>query len=143
MPVSYTHLDVYKRQPVTRPSLSESFRTRMLYSCLVDADYLDTEQFMQGDMPRGTGDSLETLLTRLQARLNKWDNPTSELNKLRQQILRACVSAAANPKGIYTLTVPTGGGKTTSSLAFALHHAVEHLSLIHIFLRKTNGLHPK
>ena len=81
---------------------------------------------MQGDMPRGTGDSLETLLTRLQARLNEWDNPTSELNKLRQQILRACVSAAANPKGIYTLTVPTGGGKTTSSLAFALHHAVEH-----------------
>ena len=114
------------QRPVTRPSLSESFRTRMLYSCLVDADYLDTEQFMQGDMPRGTGDSLETLLTRLQAKLNEWDNPTSALNKLRQQILQACVSAAANPKGIYTLTVPTGGGKTTSSLAFALHHAVEH-----------------
>ena len=108
------------------PNFAVSVFIRMLYSCLVDADYLDTEQFMQGDMPRGTGDSLETLLTRLQARLNEWDNPTSELNKLRQQILRACVSAAANPKGIYTLTVPTGGGKTTSSLAFALHHAVEH-----------------
>lgn len=65
------------QRPVTKPSLSESFRTRMLYSCLVDADYLDTEQFMQGDMPRGTGDSLETLLTRLQARLNEWDNPVS------------------------------------------------------------------
>lgn len=114
------------QRPVTKPSLSESFRTRMLYSCLVDADYLDTERFMKGDMPRGTGDSLETLLTRLQAKLNEWDNPTSSLNKLRQQILQACVSAAANPKGIYTLTVPTGGGKTTSSLAFALHHAVEH-----------------
>ena len=118
--------------PASRPShippdnLSEAFYIRLLYSCLVDADYLDTEQFMQGDMPRGTGDSLETLLTRLQTRLNEWDNPTSELNKLRQQILRACISAAANPKGIYTLTVPTGGGKTTSSLAFALHHAVEH-----------------
>ena len=98
----------------------------MLYSCLVDADYLDTERFMKGDMPRGIGDSLETLLTRLQAKLNAWDNPTSALNKLRQQILQACVSAATNPKGIYTLTVPTGGGKTTSSLAFALHHAVEH-----------------
>lgn len=114
------------QRPVTKPSLSESFRTRMLYSCLVDADYLDTERFMKGDMPRGIGDSLETLLTRLQAKLNAWDNPTSALNKLRQQILQACVSAAANPKGIYTLTVPTGGGKTTSSLAFALHHAVEH-----------------
>lgn len=114
------------QRPVTKPSLSESFRTRMLYSCLVDADYLDTERFMKGDMPRGTGDSLETLLTRLQAKLNEWDNPTSALNKLRQQILQACVSAAANPKGIYTLTVPTGGGKTTSSLAFALHHAAEH-----------------
>lgn len=114
------------QRPVTKPSLSESFRTRMLYSCLVDADYLDTERFMKGDMPRGIGDSLETLLTRLQAKLNAWDNPTSALNKLRQQILQACVSAATNPKGIYTLTVPTGGGKTTSSLAFALHHAVEH-----------------
>ena len=42
-----------------QPSLSESFRTRMLYSCLVDADYLDTEQFMQGDMPRGAGAWIE------------------------------------------------------------------------------------
>lgn len=47
------------QRPVTRPSLSESFRTRMLYSCLVDADYLDTEQCMQGDMPRGAGAWIE------------------------------------------------------------------------------------
>ena len=99
-PIPPVHLP---QRPVTRPSLSESFRTRMLYSCLVDADYLDTEQFMQGDMPRGTGDSLETLLTRLQARLNKWDSPTSELNKLRQQILRACVSPQPIPRAFTRL----------------------------------------
>lgn len=114
------------QRPVTKPSLSESFRTRMLYSCLVDADYLDTERFVCGEVPRGTGASISALLAHLQNKLSEWASPTTELNTLRQNILQACIAAAKRPKGIYTLTVPTGGGKTTSSLAFALHHAVEH-----------------
>ncbi len=110
----------------SRSPLSESFYARMLYSCLVDADFLDTEKFIRGKLPRGIGAPIEMLLARLQAKLNEWANPTTELNCLRQSILTACIDASAQPRGLFTLTVPTGGGKTVASLAFALHHAAEH-----------------
>lgn len=55
-----------------------------------------------------------------------WANPQSELNKKRWEILSACLAAGEGPKGIYTLSTPTGSGKTTASLAFALKHAVKH-----------------
>lgn len=103
-----------------------SFRTRMLYSCLVDADFLDTERFMNGEPGRGGYDDLSTLLKRLEAYIALWQNPKTELNHLRCKMLNTCIEAGCKPKGIYTLTVPTGGGKTVTSLAFALHHAVTH-----------------
>ena len=106
--------------------LQASFWTRMLYSCLVDADFLDTERFMNGDPGRGGYDDIPTLLARLQAYIEPWQQPKTELNRLRCEILNACLSAGSKPKGIYTLTVPTGGGKTVASLAFALRHAAEH-----------------
>ena len=106
--------------------LQASFWIRMLYSCLVDADFLDTEQFMQGDRGRGVYDSTETLFARLQTYIRPWQNPTTTLNRLRCDILSACLEAGSKPKGIYTLTVPTGGGKTVASLAFALRHALTH-----------------
>ena len=101
-----------------------SFRTRMLYSCLVDADFLDTERFMNGERGRGGYDDLSTLLKRLEDYIAPWQNPKTELNRLRCKMLNACMDAGSKPKGIYTLTVPTGGGKTVASLAFALRHAV-------------------
>ncbi len=106
--------------------LQASFWMRMLYSCLVDADFLDTEQFMNGERGRGGYDDIPTLLARLQAYIEPWQQPKTELNRLRCEILNACLSAGSKPKGIYTLTVPTGGGKTVASLAFALRHAAEH-----------------
>ena len=106
--------------------LKASFWTRMLYSCLVDADFLDTEQFMNGDRGRGGYDEIPTLLKRLEAHIARWKNPETELDRLRCEILNTCMEAGGKPKGIYTLTVPTGGGKTTASLAFALRHAAEH-----------------
>ena len=106
--------------------LQASFWTRMLYSCLVDADFLDTEQFMSGERGRGGYDDIPTLLARLQAYIEPWQQPKTELNRLRCEILNTCIKAGSKPKGIYTLTVPTGGGKTVASLAFALRHAVEH-----------------
>lgn len=114
------------RRVPSRSPLSESFYARMMYSCLVDADFLDTEEFIRGEQPRGIGDPIKTLLARLQTKLDEWANPTTELNHLRQGILKACIDTAARPRGLFTLTVPTGGGKTVSSLAFALHHAAEH-----------------
>ena len=106
--------------------LQASFWIRMLYSCLVDADFLDTEQFMNGERGRGGYDDIPTLLARLQAYIEPWQRPKTELNRLRCEILNTCIRASSKPKGIYTLTVPTGGGKTVTSLAFALRHAVEH-----------------
>lgn len=106
--------------------LRESFWTRMLYSCLVDADFLDTEQFMSGERGRGKYEDTPTLLARLQTYIEPWQTPTTELNRLRCEILNTCIEASCKPKGVYTLTVPTGGGKTVASLAFALHHAAVH-----------------
>lgn len=107
-----------------RDPLKASFRTRMLYSCLVDADFLDTERFMDGERGRGGYDDLPTLLRRLKEYIAPWQNPKTALNKLRCKILNSCLDTGSKPKGIYTLTVPTGGGKTVASLAFALRHAV-------------------
>ncbi len=109
-----------------RDPLKASFRTRMLYSCLVDADFLDTERFMDGERGRGGYDDLPTLLRRLKEYIAPWQEPKTVLNKLRCKILNSCLDTGSKPKGIYTLTVPTGGGKTVASLAFALRHAVAH-----------------
>lgn len=114
-----------KRWPESLKEM-ETFWIRMLYSCLVDADYLDTEQFMDGDRGRGGYDSIGELLERLEKNLKKWDNPKTELNRLRCEILDQCRKAGAWDRGIYTLTVPTGGGKTMASLLFALWHAKKH-----------------
>lgn len=112
--------------PPINSNLQASFWTRMLYSCLVDADFLDTEAFMTGDHGRGKYDDISTLLTRLEAYIAPWKTPKTEMNRLRCEILTSCLEAGSKPKGIYTLTVPTGGGKTVASLAFALRHAAAH-----------------
>lgn len=107
--------------------LVNSFIIRMLYSCLVDADYLDTEQFMSnGAAKRGTGETLPVLLDKLERYISPWWNPTNALNKRRCEILKACINGGEQDKGLFTLTVPTGGGKTVASMAFALRHAVKH-----------------
>ncbi len=104
--------------------------TKFLYSSLVDADFLDTEEFMNGEpAPRGMGDSLETLLGRLEDWLNKhgWLEGKTGINGMRSELLRtAAAHGREAERGIYTLTVPTGGGKTVSSLYWALCHGVSH-----------------
>ena len=117
--------------PGKKPPLTDNFSTamwtKMLFSCLVDADFLDTEAFMAETAPqRGGYDSLEVLLERLNTYTAPWFPGKTELNRNRCAILSACQEKAALPRGIYSLTVPTGGGKTVSSLAFGLKHAVEN-----------------
>ena len=100
---------------------------RMLFSCLVDADYLDTETAIQGGQPRGKGETLERLLEKLNAHVAPWlEAPANDLCAKRSAILARCLRGGEDERGLYTLTVPTGGGKTISSLAFALSHAVKH-----------------
>ena len=114
-------------QDYFRPSgrgFATAFYIRMLYSCLVDADYIDTETFMNGDAGRGNYEPLSALCDKLTAYISKWNNPTREIDILRQKILNSCIEKASAPRGILSLTVPTGGGKTVASMAFALNHAV-------------------
>ena len=114
-------------QDYFRPSgrgFATAFYIRMLYSCLVDADYIDTETFMNGDAGRGNYEPLSALCDKLTAYISKWNNPTREIDILRQKILNSCIEKASAPRGIFSLTVPTGGGKTVASMAFALTHAV-------------------
>lgn len=115
--------------PPFRGGVDLSFYIRMLYSCLVDADFLDTESFMSnGAVQRQGGASISALAHRLDAYLEAhgFRTPSNELNRQRAHILKACLDGGEHPPGLYTLTVPTGGGKTISSLAFALRHAAAH-----------------
>ena len=113
------------RQP---DNLTMAFFTRMLYSSLVDADFIDTETFMDGKAaPRGMGEPLSALLEKVRAQAKRYlDSPAaSPVAQERNKVLRACMEQGTHaPQGLYTLTVPTGGGKTFASLAFALEHAV-------------------
>lgn len=97
---------------------------KMLFSCLVDADRIDTEEFCT-DIKRKT---LSLDYNILEEKLDNFIPKSNgeKLNILRNKILQSCISAAEKPQGLFTLTVPTGGGKTLSSLAFAIKHAKKH-----------------
>lgn len=108
---------------------SISFFIRMLFSCLVDADYLKTELFMRdGKIERDSFDTMEELWGRLCSHVAPWlENKNMDtVNGRRTAILQNCLDKGKSPMGLFRLTVPTGGGKTISSLAFALQHAKEH-----------------
>lgn len=108
--------------------LDGMFFTRMLLSCLVDADYTDTGAFMGGSSyPPASSSSMEELWRRLETYVSGWFPPKGALNMQRCVILEQCMSAGAQyGPGLFTLTVPTGGGKTVASLSFALAQAKAH-----------------
>ncbi len=116
---------------------SLAFFTRMLFSVLVDADRLATAEFCakaEGRVPerrRLRYDRLEMLRDRLDAYVDRLaaeaaTSRPSAVNALRAEVLAACRRAACEPPGLFSLTVPTGGGKTLSAMSFGLRHAVAH-----------------
>ena len=105
--------------------------TRMMFSCLVDADYLDTEEFMRGgETPRGGFAEMPELLGKLRQFISerRFLEGKEGIAGIRSEILRECIEAGRSPRRegqeLWSLTVPTGGGKTIASLAFALERAV-------------------
>lgn len=113
-----------------RIGFSFSFYTRMLFSCLVDADFLDTERFLSPDKSslRGQSESFDTLFEKFDEHMNAVLSKADDkpINKYRREIYEQCREKAELPPQMFSLTVPTGGGKTLSSMAFALDHLKKH-----------------
>lgn len=124
-PFSFSHLPGNKWMIPDVHHLS-----RMLFSCLVDADYLDTESFMDEESAKMRKNSikLNDLLPLLELHLEKLQrgSQSSYLNAIRQQVCKRCIELSETQKGFYSLTVPTGGGKTLSSLVWAMRHAIHN-----------------
>ncbi len=122
-------VDIGKLPPWVRVH-NMAFWVRMLFSCLVDADYLDTEKFMQPEqnLLRGAFADMGELKRRFDAHMANLAAKAAptEVNAIRQTVLGSCREAAFKEPGLFSLTVPTGGGKTLSAMAFALDHAVKY-----------------
>ncbi|RKX23017.1 MAG: hypothetical protein DRP35_00545 [Candidatus Zixiibacteriota bacterium] len=109
---------------------------QMLYSCLVDSDFIETEAFFNSDesgkkIYRKEGGKLNSskafkILKQYIDEISKKSVAVNDVNLMRSQLLNDCLETAERPIGLYTLTAPTGSGKTLSMLAFALKHAVKY-----------------
>jgi len=105
---------------------SFQFFVRMLYSCLVDADFLDTEEFVTGGTRARCNEDFETMRKALYHITDSFRDKQGLINEKRREILLRCEEFGKKDKGLYSLTVPTGGGKTLSSMAFALEQIHAH-----------------
>lgn len=117
----------------SRTAFQLGFLGRMLFSCLVDADFKDTERFyaqaagavVDRDWPK-LPDIIDRLIDRFDACMADKQTKAGSVNRLRREILSHMRGKAEMAPGLFTLTVPTGGGKTLASLGFALDHAKRH-----------------
>jgi CRISPR-associated endonuclease/helicase Cas3 len=120
------------KPPTPTSKLALSLWIRLLFSCLVDADFLDTELFMdskkaaQRDKQVDISVLLALFETEMAKKITKLGQDISLVNQVRAKVLNECIAHAAWSPGLFSLNVPTGGGKTLSSMAFALHHAKCH-----------------
>lgn len=102
---------------------------RMVFSALIDADFLDTEAHfdIERSAARSSTPSLNELWKLFEADQSAITGlGADQLSQIRHEIYLACLNAADAEQGIFSLTVPTGGGKTRSGMAFALKHALRH-----------------
>jgi CRISPR-associated endonuclease/helicase Cas3 len=106
--------------------------TRFLFSALCDADWLDTERFMDPEKSarRGSNFTIAELSAKLTAHIDELTEKSKakdlRINQIRADIRSACQQGALRDRSVFTLTVPTGGGKTLAAMEFALRHAEQH-----------------
>jgi len=124
--------------PELPPSIARDIRnplvaalfTRLIFSALVDADFLATEAFMAPERgtlrPKQNPPLLPQMLELLEQHIAAFPAPRNAVDRARTEVHASCRAAAELPPGLFSLTVPTGGGKTLSSLAFALRHVIKH-----------------
>jgi CRISPR-associated endonuclease/helicase Cas3 len=114
---------------VLRDATVAEFFLRMLFSALVDADFLDTERHFNADraQSRGSDVTITDLWERFEHDQQRYSKPAADVvSQARHAVYNACLDAAMRPPGLFRLAVPTGGGKTRSAMAFALRHALHH-----------------
>jgi CRISPR-associated endonuclease/helicase Cas3 len=117
--------------PIGKPIDSKQMHLwiRMLFSCLVDADFLDTERFMNTESfeKRGNYQSIEELNALYEWHMEQMlgNAPETIVNFIRKKVLKDCIDSSEMTPGFFSLTVPTGGGKTLSSMGWALKHALK------------------
>ncbi len=127
--------DLMPGHPVLPPAFAKSdpfaaeMFLRLLFSALVDADFLDTERHFRGDQAaaRGSDVGVEELWNRFEADQSALiARGDGAVNKMRRDVYQYAVAAAEEPLGFFRLTVPTGGGMSRSAMAFALRHALKY-----------------
>lgn len=109
--------------------VNSTLLTKLVFSILIDSDRTNTRQFEEKGVDSSLAVDLQMLKENLEQHLSslKSDCSTvSPINVLRQQMSEQCMKYAERPSGVYTLSIPTGGGKTLASLRYALHHASHH-----------------
>ncbi len=114
---------------VLRDPLAAELFLRMTFSALVDGDFLDTERHFnaRGSRIRGVDVTIEELWSRFESyHIQLHTRSSGVVAEVRRAVYEACLAAAGEPPGLFRLTVPTGGGKTLSGMAFALRHALKH-----------------
>ncbi|MBJ6359940.1 CRISPR-associated helicase Cas3' [Paenibacillus sp. GCM10012307] len=124
------HLSFVQQQGL--PPVAISLLIKYIFSCLIDADRTNTRRFEEDEQEEEPFDHLsffsksyDKLIHHLQE-LNQSDHADTTINRLRRAMSLQCEDFAAHPSGIYTLSIPTGGGKTLASLRYALKHAITH-----------------
>lgn len=127
-------LSMLKTESISHPSWlksrsSYSLWVRMLFSCLIDSDRLDTEVFTKSWVTsrRGKYPSLLELKSKFDSFMTNFDSvEQTPINIARAEMLKSCRTAALSERGLFSLAMPTGGGKTLASMAFALDHAASN-----------------
>ncbi len=117
-----------EKLPVNIQSFNLGFWTRILFSCLIDADRINSADFEYPENSQHRNDKLidwSIPVSRIEQAVSEFKGE-KPIDELRRDISNACKERALDKQGIYTLTVPTGGGKTYASLRYALHHAQQH-----------------